>query len=202
MSRERPRKLSIFIDGGHYNATQRYYQISFDFLKFMKNARERLTDEIGPIDIVHTFYYDCEPYTDSESTDEQKKALAKKRAYLNFLRARAVRVREGTLVRRITEGQITYQQKRVDLLLGLDIAEECNKGLISHLVLVAGDSDLVPTAEFASHRGVQVWLLHGPRDICSDALWAVADGRIEIDENFARLISKNLTKECNNVDSL
>ena len=195
MNKERNR-LSVFIDGGHYNAIQRYYQADFDFPLFMQEARKRLSEEIGPLSVVHTFYYDCEPYIDGDSTAEQKEALSRRRSYFNFLRTQSVRVREGTLVKRTAEnGQVTFQQKRVDLLLGLDIAEECSKGLISRLVLVAGDADLVPAVEFASRREIQVWLLHSPRSVCSDALWLVADGRIEIDAEFARLVSKSPAKQ-------
>lgn len=188
-------RLSIFIDGGHYNAIQRYYQRDFDFLKFLQEAQNRLIEQIGVLSPLHSFYYDCEPYTDVNSSPEEKEALSKRRAYFNFLRSQTVRVREGTVVRRaLDNGQATFQQKKVDLLLGLDIAEECSKRLMSHLVLVAGDGDLVPAVEFASHKGVQTWLLHGPRNMCSDSLWSAADGRIEIDSNFASLISKSTNR--------
>lgn len=182
---------SIFIDGGHYNAVQKYYQTGFDFPRFMNEARNRLTREIGTLNIIHTFYYDCEPYTDINSTPEEVEILTKRRSYFNFLRSRTITVREGLAVKRTAEdGQASYHQKRVDLLLGLDIAEECNKGLMSHAVLISGDGDLVPAVEFASRRSVQVWLLHGPRSACSDSLWAAADGRIEIDPEFAKKVAR------------
>lgn len=184
-------RLSILIDGGHYNAIQRYYQTNFDFLRFMEEARKLLAQEIGPFRIAHTFYYDCEPYSGVDATPEEREALSKRRAYFNFLRTQLVRVREGALIKRETSGEPpVFQQKRTDLLLGLDIAEECMKGLVSHIALVAGDADLIPAVEFASHRGVQVWLLHGPRDMCSDALWAAADERVEVDIELIRKIAK------------
>lgn len=190
MNRKRNR-MSVFIDGGYYNAMQRYYQTDFDFLYFTEEVHKQLAAKAGLLDTVHTFYYDCEPYTDVDSTAEELEALSKRRSYFGFLRTNSVRVREGVVVKRTTESRlVTYQQKRVDLLLGLDIAEECDKGLMSHLALVAGDADLIPAVEFAGHRGVQVWLLHGPRGTYSSALWTAADGKIEVDINFVRKIAK------------
>jgi uncharacterized LabA/DUF88 family protein len=190
MSKELNR-LSIFIDGGHYNAIQRHYQTDFDFPRFLNEVQKRLTEEVGLLSPLHCFYYDCEPYTDINSTPEEKEASSKKRAYFNFLRSQIVRVREGAVAKRtLDNGQTVFQQKKVDLLLGLDIAEECSKRLMSHLALIAGDADLVPAVEFASHKGVQTWLIHGPRNMCSDTLWSTADGRIEIDANFVKKVAR------------
>lgn len=189
-------RLSIFIDGGHYNALQRYHLTNFNFLYFVQEIQKHLPQ---PADLLHIFYYDCLPYTSTDSSPEELEALYKRRSYFNFLRSQpAVRVREGTVVKRTLEdGRVVFQQKRVDLLLGLDIAEECSKKLMTHLALIAGDADFVPAVEFASHKGVQVWLIHGPRELHSDALWSAADGRIEVDEVFARKVSKRY----NNIDN-
>jgi len=187
-------RLSIFIDGGHYNAIQKYHVTNFDFILFVNEIQQNLSEQVGPLELLHIFYYDCLPYTDTYSLPEEKDALTRRRSYFNFLRAQpAVRVREGVLVKRIQpDGSTFVQQKKVDLLLGLDIAEECSKQLMSHMALISGDADLVPAIEYASHKGVQIWLFHAPRsaETCADALWSAADGRIEIDENFARAINK------------
>lgn len=193
--RDSVRRLSIFIDGGHYNAIQKYYKTNFDFTLFIEQVRTCLNNQAGQFELLHIFYYDCLPYTNGASTPEEREALTKCRSYFNFLRAQpAVRVREGVLVKHIqSNGEITLQQKRVDLLLGLDIAEECNKQLMSHMVLVSGDADLIPAVEYASHKGVQVWLFHAPRtsNSCADTLWSAADGRIEISTEFTTLVSKS-----------
>jgi uncharacterized LabA/DUF88 family protein len=52
--------------------------------------------------------------------------------------------------------QIT--QKGVDLKLGLDIAWIALKRLASVIVLVSGDSDLVPAMKFARKEGLKVYL--------------------------------------------
>lgn len=195
-------RLSIFIDGGHYNVLQKSLSVSFNFLSFIREVRKCLSQDVDDLKLLHIFYYDCLPYTDVDSSLEEKEALPKRRAYFNFLKAQpAVRVREGQVVKRVLDnGQVVYQQKQVDLLLGLDIAEECDKKLMTHLVLVAGDGDLIPAVEYASHKGIQVWLFHGPRDVYSEALWSAADGRIEINNDFAQRISRFSSHKGNTID--
>ena len=183
--------LSMFIDAGHYNALQKVFQTNFDFLHFVDEVQKSLAERVGPLELSHIFYYDCLPHPDEVD------AIPKRRAYFNFLKAQpGVQIREGTLVKR---GD-TYQQKGVDLLLGLDVAEECNKRLMTHLVLVTGDADLVPAIKYASHKGVQVWLFHGPRYTYADTLWSAADGRVEIDEDFVRRISRLSNHTGNTID--
>jgi uncharacterized LabA/DUF88 family protein len=90
-----------------------------------------------------------------------------------------VAVRRGTLVhqgweigrqalRGLTAGRKTslapgdvipkIQQKGVDMRIGLDIASLALKRLVSTIVIVTGDSDLVPAMKLARREGVRVFL--------------------------------------------
>lgn len=51
-------------------------------------------------------------------------------------------------------------QKGVDLRIGLDIARLALRGLAQILVIVTGDSDLVPAFKFGRREGVRVYLDH------------------------------------------
>jgi len=51
-------------------------------------------------------------------------------------------------------------QKGVDLRIGLDIARLSLGRMVQTIVVVTGDSDLVPAFKFARREGVQVFLLH------------------------------------------
>ncbi len=51
-------------------------------------------------------------------------------------------------------------QKGVDLRIGLDIARLSLKGIVEAIVVVTGDSDLVPAFKFARREGIQVYLNH------------------------------------------
>jgi uncharacterized LabA/DUF88 family protein len=52
------------------------------------------------------------------------------------------------------------EQKGVDLRIGLDIARLALRQMVSAMVVVTGDSDLVPAFKFARREGCRVYLDH------------------------------------------
>lgn len=50
------------------------------------------------------------------------------------------------------------QQKGVDMRIGLDIATLALKRIVSGIVLVTGDSDMVPAMKFARREGLWIYL--------------------------------------------
>ena len=52
------------------------------------------------------------------------------------------------------------EQKGVDLRIGLDIARLSLREMVSAIVVVTGDSDIVPAFKFARREGVRVYLDH------------------------------------------
>ena len=52
------------------------------------------------------------------------------------------------------------EQKGVDLRIGLDIARFALRDMVNALVIVTGDSDLVPAFKFARREGVRIYLEH------------------------------------------
>ena len=52
------------------------------------------------------------------------------------------------------------QQKGVDLRIGLDIARLSLRSLVDSVVVVTGDSDLIPAFKFARREGIRVYLDH------------------------------------------
>ena len=52
------------------------------------------------------------------------------------------------------------EQKGVDLRIGLDIARFALRDMVTALVVVTGDSDLVPAFKFARREGVRIFLEH------------------------------------------
>ena len=95
-------------------------------------------------------------------------------------------VREGRLQYRgqKPDGSPDFVQKRVDLLLGLDVALLSAKQQITHMALLAGDGDFHPAVAAAKQEGISFWLFHGPRGTYSRELWQAADERIEFDATF------------------
>lgn len=118
------------------------------------------------VDLLRTYFYDCLPYQSSTPTEEEARRFGNKRRFLEFLsRLPRFAVREGRLKFRgyDTNGEPIFQQKRVDLMLGLDFALLSSKKQITHAAIIAGDSDLLPALEAAKSEGLSIWLFHGPR---------------------------------------
>ena len=75
-----------------------------------------------------------------------------------------------------------FQQKRVDILLGVDMVQLATKRAIETVILLAGDSDFIPAVEVAKSEGALVKLFHGEephRDLLK-----VADERVLIDQKL------------------
>ena len=92
--------------------------------------------------------------------------------------------------RRLTALDIgpVVEQKGVDLRIGLDVAALAVKGLVDSIVLVSGDSDLVPAMKFARREGLRVLLDtlgHGVRRSMREHSDLVFDG-LEVGKNAER----------------
>lgn len=189
-------RLAIFIDGGYYNAlAEKHYSVRLEFPKVVEEIRSLVAAKTPEsVDILRTLYYDCLPYQSEAATRSERQRYGAKLGFFNYLdMLPRVAVRQGWLAYRgkNTRGEKIFQQKQVDLLLGLDFAEQSMKGHITHVALVAGDRDYCPAVDFAKAQSVCVWLFHGPKvspatGECTYAvaLWKCCDERHEIDQQF------------------
>lgn len=50
--------------------------------------------------------------------------------------------------------EVDFEQKGVDMRIGLDIASLAHKKLVDQIVLISGDSDFVPAAKHARREGI------------------------------------------------
>lgn len=82
-------------------------------------------------------------------------------------------------------------------MIGLDFALLSTKHGVTHIALVAGDSDLIPAVEVGKQEGVSTWLFHGPRYSKQDSratysleLWQAVDDRHEIDAAFIEAVKR------------
>ena len=195
-------RLAIFVDGGYLDslATDEF-GIRIDQSKLGEEIRRIVAAKTpNSVDLLRTLYYDCLPYQSNPPTTEEKGRFSKKRSYFDMLRnLPRFDVREGRLVFRGLDksGKQIFQQKRVDLLLGLDFALLSGKRQITHVAVVSGDSDLLPAFKVAKEEGISVWLFHGPRKSKKDGsstyayeLWQEADERCEIDLAFMKRVQR------------
>lgn len=192
-------RLAIFIDGGYVDPLSRELGIRVDYAKFVKEIVATIsTKTLGALDLLRTYYSDCLPSQSNPPSADEKRRFANKHSFFSALsRIERFQVREGRLARRGFDhnNKPIFQQKRTDLLLGLDFALLSSKHPITHAALVAGDSDFLPAIEVAKQEGIAVWLFHGPRNqngepTYAQELWNTADERFELDQEFMNRLER------------
>ncbi len=190
-------QMAIFIDGAYVDFLCRdeFGGKRIDFQKFAVALRDEVAGRSGgPVDVLRSYYYNCLPYQSDPPTPDEVQHYGEARRFADAIdRLPRFQYRQGRLERRGYDaaGKPIFVQKRVDLMLGLDVAGLCAKGRITHAVLVGGDSDFVPAFEAGRGEGVSMWLVHGPtyskknnRPTYHRDLWNVADERFELAQSL------------------
>jgi uncharacterized LabA/DUF88 family protein len=72
------------------------------------------------------------------------------------------------------DGNPIYAQKRVDIMLGVDLVLLAAKSRIHKAALFTGDSDFIPAIKAAKNEGVNIHLFHGNRAQVHDEIWIAA----------------------------
>lgn len=72
--------------------------------------------------------------------------------------------------------RISFKQKGVDMRIGTDISSLAYEGVVSQIILIAGDSDFVPAAKAARRKGVD-FILDPMGNNVSDDLFEHIDGK-------------------------
>ncbi len=139
----------VFIDGGYLKAILKKYDFPVDYVKLSENIAREIRSER-----LRTYYYDCLPIL-VEGNDKSKLHYGNKQKFLDKLsQLPRFEIKLGKLQK--IGG--SYSQKKVDVLMSLDIAKNCFEKHVQHVVLIAGDSDFVPSVEEAKDYGVVVHL--------------------------------------------
>ncbi len=172
-----PDRVAIFVDGGYLESVLR------DEFRGARIDHGKLSSTMAGDDtILRTYCYDCPPYQSNPPTEEEKTRYANKRRFFTYLeRLPRYSVRLGILAKRTSpDGSPRFEQKRVDILLGVDLVQLAAKGQIQQAILLAGDSDFIPAVTAAKQEGVIVRLYHGARP--HNDLWQEVDERVRIDQ--------------------
>lgn len=188
-------RLAIFIDAGYSNALARdTFKVRIDYDKFRRHIHGVIAENtVEPLDLLRTYYYDCLPYQSNPPTPEERGRMSRDSSFFAALRnLSSFNVREGRLAFRghDVNGQPIFQQKGVDLLLGLDFALLSAKHQITHAAVVSGDSDLIPAFDAAQQEGIKTWLIHGPPSTYASELWQRADDRFLLTPEFMGSVAR------------
>ena len=173
-------RVGIFIDGAYLD------RLLHDEFRGARVDYRRLSERMaGSAIVLRTHYYDCPLYQEATATLEQRRRYSTQRRFFEALeRLPRYTVRLGRLERRGADerGNPRYVQKRVDILLGLDLALLAAKGRIQEAAILAGDSDFIPAIDVAKREGVVVRVFHG-QNLHSE-LWREADERTRITQEI------------------
>ncbi len=180
-------RAAIFIDGGHLRALaqQAGYRYNPDYIEDVAHACVA-NDET----LLRILYYDCAPYKGSpdlpvsgkpanfQGSDEWLKILAAKPQFavrLGTLKFRGfVPKRYPIASQKLSDNDFKpkFEQKGVDMRLGLDIATYARSRAVDRIILVTGDTDCLPVMKLARADGLQVVLVQFPQQrLARELLW-------------------------------
>lgn len=185
-------KVALLFDGGYLRASARDVASEYNNELIEKfSSRCVAKDEY----LLRIFYYDAPQYRGSAVGPVSGQPIAFKAndAWLDDLaRRERFAVRRGTLGFRgwrpkaapiagqsLTDGDFSpiFEQKGVDMRIGLDIATFAYTRTVDRIVLVSGDQDMVPALKLARRCGLEVVVvqLPEPARTLHDSLLAHSD---------------------------
>jgi uncharacterized LabA/DUF88 family protein len=172
-------RTAIFIDGAYLGFGLREFgEPKIDFTK--------LAHELSPDrEVLRTYYYHCLPWQSKTPTPDEREQFGRMQAFINCLnKLPRFEVRLGKLAHRGVKdnGSPIFVQKRVDIMLGVDLVQLSAKGQICDAVLIAGDSDFLPAVTAARNEGVLLHLWHFQS--YHRELWDACDERHVFDQDF------------------
>jgi uncharacterized LabA/DUF88 family protein len=172
------KRIVVLIDGGFLRAQAAKAGKKYDptFIEAFG-----LGCKTGDEEIVRVLYYDCasysgtvrlpvtgEPFTFAAS-DKWLEELACKDLFavrLGVLKFRGYKPKRTPVDQStpLTDGDfdLDFEQKGVDLKIGLDIASYCENRRVDRLVLVCNDTDCVPAIKYGRKAGMQVVIAELP----------------------------------------
>lgn len=187
------KRTYIAIDGGHLRQGFDDEGIAFSANNIDKFARHCLG---GSEELLKILYYDCMPYRHPEggkpiahpvtgeplpqkhkSGDVLRELQQKNLFAVRFGKVvfRGWKFRDGGDTNNAKHYSPNFQQKGVDMRIGLDMASIAESRLADRLILISADTDLIPAIKLCRKRGIQVAIVQLPTVQLSADLRAHAD---------------------------
>jgi len=154
-------RAAIFIDGAYllslakkHNLVPKYDELADYLLKPLRKSIQ--------LDLLRCYFYYCAPWMSTEPTDSEKRRMEDHNLFMEEISSiERWAVRLGKLQRRWDGYKEYFEQKRVDVLLSVDMVRHAASGHIEHVIIVAGDSDFIPAIESTKDSGATVSLWCG-----------------------------------------
>lgn len=191
------KRVAILIDGGFLRVAARKAGKQYN-PSFIESFALRCPTQDE--EIFRVLYYDCAPYSGTvklpvsgaehtfAGSDQWLHELARKdlfavrRGVLKFRGYKPKRVPVATAAP-LTDADFDpdFEQKGVDMRIGLDIATLCQNKSVDRIILVSGDTDCVPATKHGRKAGVQIVLVELPKTRLAPELLSHADFRRAVD---------------------
>ncbi|NHI82942.1 MAG: NYN domain-containing protein [Candidatus Thorarchaeota archaeon] len=177
-------RAAVFIDIGYLGKVLKYCfgepRIDFErFSDLLCEDRERL----------RTYVYDCTPFQDDPPTEEEMRRAANHERFVNSLaRLNRFEIRLGRTARNLQTGE--FYQKRIEVLLTVDLMRMAWSRQIETAILVTGENDYVPAIESAKDAGLLIVIWYRdcfdpqgrPMTRTSDEILGICDECVPIGE--------------------
>lgn len=152
-------RTAVFLDGGYLDKV-----LFFDFNRTRISYEKLALEMAGQNELLRAYYYHCLPYQGSPPTEDERLRFASMSKFVGAIsRLPRFEVRLGRLAFRgkQPDGKPIFMQKRIDCMLGVDMALLAAKGKVSNIEVFSGDSDFIPAVEAVKREGILVTLWHG-----------------------------------------
>lgn len=184
------KRVVVLIDGGHVRALARDARLAYTPDYIEKVARACVEPDEEPLRFL---YYDCAPYVGVTTlpVSGNQQQFNGSAQWLDELGAKDLfAVRLGVLKfrgfkprRLLAAGQAVtdadfkadFEQKGVDMRIGLDIATYSANKAADMIILVTGDTDCIPAMKHARIAGLQVALVGFPNRAASREMLCHSD---------------------------
>jgi uncharacterized LabA/DUF88 family protein len=186
------KRVALLIDGGHLRVLSK--QAGYDFNPaFIERLAHACVEESE--ELLRILYYDCAPFSGTvrlpvsgarktyKGDDNWLRELAACDLFavrLGVLKFRGFSPRQTPISgEKLSDDDFkpNYEQKGVDMRIGLDIATFSTHRSVDRIILLSGDTDCVPAMKHARICGLQVVLIELPRQNTAKELTWHADIR-------------------------
>jgi uncharacterized LabA/DUF88 family protein len=171
-----PPRTALFIDAGYFD------KLMGDAFADRSNGRKvamaldfkRLPAGLAGDKPWRTYYYYAMPWVSDPPLPAEHASFEGKQRFMDFLgRLPKWVLRKGVVERRTAGKDVWFEQKRIDVMLAVDLVRLAWRGEIARAVVVAGDSDFIPAIADARAAGVHVTLRYHPGTAHQELLAAV-----------------------------
>lgn len=180
-------KISVLIDGGHLRALAKVARIPYtpDGIEKIAHACVQADETL-----LRILYYDCAPYVgkaklpvsgaeyEFTGSDLWLKDLASRdlfavrRGVLKFRGFKPKRIPISPTELTDDDFKPDFEQKGVDMRIGLGIANHASTRSVDRIILMSGDTDCLPAMKHARISGLQIVLVSLPNHkLAPELLW-------------------------------